>query len=896
MRLILAALIAFWTPLAQAGEPSFDALSHLLHAYAGPVDNEAAQAIPEGGAPPDSGARLAGIQADLTLMAGGFEAFRHPSHAQRALADLPDYVVPELRPFFKDRDSTLDTVYRTLAVIDYTLAIRFPEPDCAPQARRKALLVSKDGLFADSKGDLSPWLSRLLGPSAEGRAAEEALDRASSEQTASAKDYELLRVKIAKITEALDSDKAVGNKRANLYCMRGAAYETLASAHRAAQAGTIQAARGTGTANRDEIASVLLMAVSESSGNFRAVGAGVMVETSLGPRVLTDVSLISGELQEKDSLRGFTRAKDGSLEKSRVFVVEHADQASRILVGRLEEGEGIPALKIAASPPASRDLVRAIGHTTASGAWTISQGLVTATGEGTFASDAILGPEMLGSPVLNDAGEITGLVVLSPKDGSPSAVTPKYLRTATDERVALAQDSNDLQFIENRQTGSGSLLTAAAPLSGGANSTYIYSKTPYGTVRGRCMNCTDEQGSGAASSQRSAGDNVDEVLSPLLKMLIFKGIPAIFRKIGGLFVTAPRAAADDLSKIKSTSKAPSRNPATVVKKAPAPVKQKEPLKLTGLVLEAAPDRGSPGETVTLTARLALNDPDASRKDIVVTFHAKPETLVRFTGEPQAKTDASGVATMTATLRNDHGVRPVKTGDTKAVRQKSKNAFGALDEESRAMNADPTGIAEPEVEEAKDEPVEFDGTATLGISLAGTAMVLILESELQRSYEIDTSALLAITDNSSFKDVRLPHPSEPAAVQIAPFLQANKERVFISPQALREYLEPIKRSTQEKVPLTKEEIAQRAGILAVNKIIPTASASEETVKKFSSARAAFRSPGDADILASAADHKRILITTEQAHIAKYENSLEAGLPLPEMRFLQFEDNSPPRLRP
>ena len=118
----------------------------------------------------------------------------------------------------------------------------------------------------------------------------------------------------------------------------------------------------------------------------------------------------------------------------------------------------------------------------------------------------------------------------------------------------------------------------------------------------------------------------------------------------------------------------------------------------------------------------------------------------------------------------------------------------------------------------------------------------------------------------------------------------------SPQALREYLEPVKRSTQEKIPLTKEEIAQRAGILAVNQIVPATSASKETVEKFRSARAAFRSPGDADILASAAEHKRILITTEEAQIAKYENSLEAKIPLPELRFLQFKANLPPQLRP
>ena len=103
LRLILVTLIGFWTPFVQAAEPSFDALSHLLHTYAGPVDEKAAEAAAED-SPPDSGARLAQIQSDLSLMAEGLEAFRHPSHTQHALQDLPDHIVPELRPFFKNRD------------------------------------------------------------------------------------------------------------------------------------------------------------------------------------------------------------------------------------------------------------------------------------------------------------------------------------------------------------------------------------------------------------------------------------------------------------------------------------------------------------------------------------------------------------------------------------------------------------------------------------------------------------------------------------------------------------------------------------------------------------------------------------------------------------------------
>lgn len=741
MRLLLSALIAFWTPLVQAGEPSFDALSHLLHTYAGPVDEKAAEAAPEAEVPPESGARLAKIQSDLSLLAEGFETFRHPSHAQRALKDLPDHIIPELRPFFKDRDSTLDTVYRTLAVTDYTWALRFPEPTCDPRSRRRSLLASRDGLFTDPKsGDLSPWLSRLLGPSAGGRTAEEALDRASSKQGLSARDYELVRVKVAKITEALNSEKAVGTERAKLYCLRAEAYETLASAHQAAQEGPIQAARGTAAADAPdkESSSVLLIAIEEGPNRFRAVGAGVMVETPHGPKVLTDARLMPAEGEDKASLRGFARAKDGALEKPRVLFVERADQASGVMVGRLQEGDGIPALKIAQGPAARRDFFHAIGHMGASGAWTVSQGLVTETGDGTFASDAILGPDMLGSPLLNDAGEVVGLVVLSPGAGAPVAVNVEHLRRVADGNQPAAKD---LEFLAARQTGSGSLLTTAMPLVGemsipGGGAIEAGLPMSSGGVNwgggGGVGNWRPKSSAGPPSgysrsysapsssygSGKSAGTEIGEALAPLVEALIFKGIPALFRKIGGLFTPKAKAATTNTSTAKVAQKA-----------TPPPPVKKDPLILTGLTLEATPDRGAPGQVVTLTARLTLSDPQASKANIPVSFKAKPETLVRFAGAPRAKTDASGMATTTVTLRRDHGVRQVKAGDTMAVQNKSTSAHDALDGEARAMSADPSGAAQPEVEDEKDETIEFEGRATVGVSLADTASVVLSKREI-----------------------------------------------------------------------------------------------------------------------------------------------------------------------
>ena len=132
--------------------------------------------------------------------------------------------------------------------------------------------------------------------------------------------------------------------------------------------------------------------------------------------------------------------------------------------------------------------------------------------------------------------------------------------------------------------------------------------------------------------------------------------------------------------------------------------------------------------MTLIARLTLDDPQASRGNIAVNFKATPETLVRFAGKPQAKTDASGTATITVTLRRDHGVRMVKAGDTRAVKNKSFSAQDALDEEARAMNADSSRAAESGVDEGRDETIVFEGRATVGVSLEGTASVILSQTE------------------------------------------------------------------------------------------------------------------------------------------------------------------------
>lgn len=733
VRLILAVLIAMGPLPAEAREPAFDALSHLINEYAGPVDQKAADAAPEDAAPP--GAKLAQVQSDLSLMAEGFEVFRHPSHAAEALKNLPDRIVPELRPFFKDRDSSLDAIYRTLAVTDYTWAARFPDPPCEPKSRRQILLASKDGLFTDPKtGETSAWLARLLGPASKGKDAATALDKASSRQAVSARDYELLRLKVRKISEALESDKAVGAARSKLYCARAQAHEELASAHQPAAGGPIEAARGlqgdSAPADDRGADSVVLIAMAEGPDQYRAVGAGVLVDTGEGPRVLTDARISTASGGESPGLLAFTRPQDGkTLGAPRRLDLVRSDPASGVMLARLDKTDGIPVLKLAAALPTLNDLVRAVGHLNGTGTWTVSQGLVTVAGKGTFTTDALLGPEMLGGPLLNDQGEVLGLAVLHEGASSPVAIAAPRLRELVEGGSGI-EASSDIEFVESHNRGSASILTSALPAFGagltapGAKpleaSQYIYTQTQWGTVRGKCMaNCGDaspSRGSSYDTGGAELGKALGQAMAPLVEALIFKGIPALFRGIGSLF-----------SKNKTTSSAPSKQAArheTPKAAPPPPEKPKEPARLTGLTIEASPTTAAPGEKVTLTARVTLSDPEAPKGNIPVDFKAVPETLARFDTIPRSKTNSEGIATISATVRRDHGVRAIKTGDTKAAIDKSERAQSDLDDEVRAMSGPSADTAEPGLGREKAESIAFEASANVRKALSATTSVVV----------------------------------------------------------------------------------------------------------------------------------------------------------------------------
>ena len=451
MRLVLAFLLSAGAAPALAAEaPRPDPLAVLITQLSAPSDEKAASAASP--SPDENGARLAKIQASLTVAAAGFEALRAPAHAAAAKDALADETDPALRPFLKNRDASLDAVYRTMAVVDYTWALRFPKPACAPSERRAALLKSGDGLFVDPDiGSLSPWMARLMGPASFGQAPEEALDQAASPTKLTPSAYEKLRVRASQLTETLSAGKAAGADRAAIYCERADDYEQLARSHRA-ESGPTLASRSTGN---DDLAaaagSVFLLAAPEGN-DYVVLGAGFLVRTAHGPKLVTDASIVRG----RRNIFAFSHPEtEGALGRPYTVRVERAASGAGSAVASLGEESGAPALALADASPAADELVNGLGPLRLAGPWSVTQGLVTRVGSATFSSDAELSAEMAGSPVLNDRGEVAGLMIR--RGNEVSALKVEKLRAFLDAGPAESSE----EFLASGNSGSASLLTEA---------------------------------------------------------------------------------------------------------------------------------------------------------------------------------------------------------------------------------------------------------------------------------------------------------------------------------------------------------------------------------------------------------------------------------------------------
>lgn len=505
-RAALALLLAFAVPVR--AETTADPLWYLLSTTILAPDARAVSA--EGGGPADAKG-LAALQADLLVLADGLESFRDEAQIKETLVRLEPRMSPELRPFFKDRASSLDAVYRTLAVTDFTWAQRFPQPPCEPVLARRKLLESRDGLFQTGNGEASPWLVSLLGPQAEGEAAEQALDQASSRVKLTDAAYEKLRARIRKLTLALASDKAVGAARSKLYCSRAAAFTDLAGFHRAKDTALISAAQAV---VRKPEASVFAVVWK----NQRA--AAVLLKTRHGSMLVTDAAIVA----ETDEPNLFAFSENGKPVPLRTTVVRRHPELSVAVLAYT--GDRTPALTLADGAPSNDDLVTAVGHTMVSGLWTKTSGLVTKVGEASFQTDAAVSPELSGGPVLNEAGEVAGMLVLRRADTEegrwPVAIPAPLLARWLDDPASFVSAAPPTETIED--AGTAAILSHARPsalIEAGLGAWNIPGLPPPPSVpNGVCMaNCGDGESSSGGSSYSApySGPNLWSMLGKLFR-------------------------------------------------------------------------------------------------------------------------------------------------------------------------------------------------------------------------------------------------------------------------------------------------------------------------------------------------------------------------------------------
>ena len=598
MRLILAALLLVGGR-ARAQEPAFDALAELF-----------ARETPAG-AIPERGERLAKLSADLTLAAQGLEAFRSPEDAERALKLALERVPPELKSRLSSRRQALDALYRTLAVTDYTWAARFPGENCSALERRARLLASPDALFKDPKtGEASPWVVHLLGPDAS-KGVEKTLDQASSGEAAKGRAYELLRAKTAKAAAALEA--APEDRRAWLHCLRGEAYESLARANQASE-GPIAASRGTIPSR-----GVALIGKTKD-GAFEAHGAGVLITTKAGARILTDAKVVG----DGDGYQAAFPDKGAPIP----VTIERKGETLAVLSSPQDLGEG---RELANADPAKDDLVTVVSHSEQLGAWAWTQGLVSAAQDGAFQTDAVVDAAQAGGAVLDESGRVAGLLTLrnaEAEDGEgewPVGVPASSIKSWL-EGGKLQPASRPVAL---RDAGTSAIISAS----------YIYAQTPWGTVRARCLaNCGD--GGGATGGTPGNGGFIGEDIGRALGEAAVVGLRAMFRGLGAMF------------RSKGNGFKPRSSPTRVVKaEKPKPIEPPKPPPPPEprlfLNISAAQERIGAGQTGEFIVRVTANRLDVKLSGIKIAFKA-----VDGAGgvqEDEAWTDASGVAKFRAYL-------------------------------------------------------------------------------------------------------------------------------------------------------------------------------------------------------------------------------------------------------
>lgn len=652
---------------------------------------------------------MSALGSRLTAIALAYESFRDAADLDADSRRLVAYTSPQgLIPDPADRAQTLDRVYRALALLDDTQALRYPEGESCARAHRLSLLRSSDGLFADPKtGELAPWLRAEL-KRAKANEAPGGLIAASAREWTTL-GYLKTLAEARALSLQLGDRNILGAPRAAAFCRRAKVYEELAGAQAALRQ------------DDPDLSEQMKSVVEVVEGNERGAGTVLLVEGKA-------VALVSGRFTENpyEAPVLLTRAgkhlSAGYLRRGPVFsllsVQTSPDVVPLVFPEGVEQGGRV---------------AYAVGHPIQGGPWSVTRGLAMPAGE-VLITDAVLDGTQAGGPLFDRQGRLTGVIA-----GERAAYELGSIRKWL--------NSDNIEFPKVPATperGTGSLLTVSAAFTAKENEGPIEASSAY--VRIPKGVCVDPRGcnlspSPSFSLDRSAdskpytGPNLWEMLGRLKKLI----------------QPVPRTESKLVDDHPSTARKSVTTPAQA-----APEPPPDPLRPVSLTLNVSRTALAQGEELEAVATIAFQGKDGAVAGRGVSFTGVPAGKIECSA---AKTDGSGVAKATCTaleggrvtafdsledeMRRRRGQktagrvrRKVAKGDkVGAMKERLLDQMSSLDNEADkhpdlgSAGSDTPGIDRP-IPEADITELEVKGDrVTLGASIENlikTIAIVVLE--------------------------------------------------------------------------------------------------------------------------------------------------------------------------
>ncbi len=617
-----------------AGQAAANPLAYILSSQeaAPEISDPAASSARESSGEPGSEGELDAADVDklagrLATIALGYETFR--AHLDSNTAALVEYTAPQgLIRNPGDHAQTLDRVYRALAVLDYTRALRYAEGEACARGPRRALLRSSDGLFADPKtGELSPWLKAELKRSRAGEAPAGLVSASAREWSPLAYLKTLAEARAA--SRLLADEKTLGAERAKAFCDRAALYEQLASAQPAVKWSEPE-----------------LPAASVVEARWgEARGTGLVLLHDGKP-----VVLISGKLTENEYETPDLFAKSG-----RSVTASYLRRGPVFSLLSVQPAADLAPLALPERSDSAEQVAYSIGHPIQGGPWSVTRGL-SRPENGQLRTDAAIDDAQAGAPLFGAGGELIGVVV-----GRGAAFEIGSIRRWLDDpRQELAAKID----MDSEEIGTGALLTASATFAPKETGGLIEAGSYFNTnPSGKCVDvrgCGLPPSSSAGPSYAPSAPNPYAGCPPTQCYPVFMApVMGFFGLIGKLLKSPPKRQAYVPDNRRQSVPAESAPP--VVWRPPE--RPRDPIRPKELVFRVSKPSLALGETIEAVAEVTFEGKDGTPAGKLVTFSVVP---AGFLDCPSARTDSAGIARTTC----------------RSIRQPSETPFDQLQDETR----------------------------------------------------------------------------------------------------------------------------------------------------------------------------------------------------------------------